>query len=330
MKRYLTEALLITNTENIYDIIDWLYWHINIIGFEHIVLIDNDSPVNLNILCKFFGNKIKYIKLPGKLNQNEVYNKYVNNSDAYWVLPIDDDEFLYISDKYQNNIKNLIIANDNFKFLKFSFTWMMMFSKKLINTRNLQNTNIFELFDCYYDNEAGFFEDITNIKTMVNTCAKHYYASDNKNLKKTHFVPVNDLNIDNYEIRVNYNISNCYDHMATVHNPITILYKTFQHAYNITNNFIDIGYKSHSLVHHLNDAYLLHFKYKTKSEWDYKVNKRNKFDDVCETYYNNIYTNNAIVNAYNYNQYFKPNYLPKQLYNKYINNILKIKNNVLL
>ena len=328
MKKYLTEALLITNTNDAYNIIDWIYWHINIIGFDHIIIIDNDSTADLKRICSFFGDKVKYIKLSGKLNQNDVYNKYVNCSKAYWVLPIDDDEFLYISDKYQHNIKKLILSNENYKFLKLSFTWMMMFSKNIISSRDLKNSNSFELFNYYYDNTHGFFEDITNIKTLVNTCAKHYYASDNSNFKKTHFITADDLNIDNYEARINYQISNCYDHMGTVHNPITILYKTFQHAYNLSNNLIDIGYKAHRLVNHTDDVYLLHFKYKTKAEWDYKVNRRNKFGDIIETYYDSVYMNNTINKAYSYSNNFVLNDLPRQLYVSHINNIQKIKSSI--
>ena len=127
MKKYFTEALLITNNNNKYAIFDWLYWHINIVKFDHIVVIDNNSKYNLESICKLFGNNVTYKKINGNISQSEIYTEYVNNSESWWVLPIDDDEFFYVSDKYDNNVNTLLYnyAKTYSNTYKFSFNWIM-------------------------------------------------------------------------------------------------------------------------------------------------------------------------------------------------------------
>ena len=78
-------------------------------------------------------------------NLDILYNKYINNeSKAWWVLPIDDDEFLYISNKYENNITKLILTLDEkYKMNKVSFQWRNMFPFEYTKTRN-------KSFFCWY------------------------------------------------------------------------------------------------------------------------------------------------------------------------------------
>ena len=60
-KKYLSEIILITNHNNKYTLFDWLFWHLNIIKFDHVVLIDNNSTFDVKNICNMFGDKVTYI-----------------------------------------------------------------------------------------------------------------------------------------------------------------------------------------------------------------------------------------------------------------------------
>ena len=93
-KKYYSEIICITNCTDESHLHEWLYWHINIIKIEHLVLIDNTPDGKLEIIAKKFN--VSYKNITGILSQCDIYNDYVNNSEAEWVLPIDDDEYLYM------------------------------------------------------------------------------------------------------------------------------------------------------------------------------------------------------------------------------------------
>ena len=57
-KLYNTELILITNSNNLNELLYWLYWHINVIGFEHVVLIDNSKENLIQPFISKFGNSI--------------------------------------------------------------------------------------------------------------------------------------------------------------------------------------------------------------------------------------------------------------------------------
>lgn len=134
-RQYLTEIVLLTKSYNLQDFKDWCHWHLNIIGFDHIHVFDNESSVDIKSICDTYGNKISYEKIIGWPNQYELYNRYINNeSKAWWVLTIDDDEFLYVSDKYVHNINNVLLnISIDKKWNKIAIGWRNLFPKKYMN-----------------------------------------------------------------------------------------------------------------------------------------------------------------------------------------------------
>lgn len=316
MKCYLSEIILITCTNNINIFEQWLFWHKNIIGFEHIIVVDNNSIVDLKSVCDKYQN-VEYVYKPGSISQSDTYNYYVNNSKAYWCLPIDDDEFVYISDKYNNNINNLIIKmhDEHKEFFKLSFMWAMMFSKDIIQSRNLSDP-VFKDFTYMYT-KTEFIEHIINIKTLVNTLVKHYYVKDTDPLIR---IKYEDLDLPPEKLiywkNAGWNMLIPYDHMGTVHNPISKLFDTYIHAYNVTNGFTDIGYLGHKNLEITDDAYICHYKFRSFDEWKYKIYQRSKYNDLYSDY-DAHYMEETFYKAYSYKDKFIENLNPLKLWEKY-------------
>ena len=138
IKTKLTEVVLLTKSYNLQDFKDWLHWHLNIIGFDHCHVFDNESLVDIKSVCDFYGDRVSYELVKGWPNQYSLYNRYINNvSQAWWVFPTDDDEFLYISDKYKNNVNEMILSTIEIHkdWNKICIGWKNLFPKEYIEER---------------------------------------------------------------------------------------------------------------------------------------------------------------------------------------------------
>lgn len=123
---YDTEAILITKFSNPADLDEWISHHIDRIGFEHIQVFDNDSDYDVQSVCSKFGEAVTYEKVHGEIRQYRIYDEYVNyRSNARWVMPIDDDEYL-ITDMdsihsaiqyYENKFDHLMMLGVRWKHL---------------------------------------------------------------------------------------------------------------------------------------------------------------------------------------------------------------------
>jgi hypothetical protein len=114
-------------------------------------------------------------------NQYALYNRYINNeSPAWWVLPIDDDEFLYVSDIYRHNI-NLALFRLQEKYpdmVKLSMSWKNMFPLEYTKTRE---KSLIENATGWSDkaSEALYSQwrqDNRWVKTAVNTMHQWYWG----------------------------------------------------------------------------------------------------------------------------------------------------------
>ena len=295
-KIYNTELLLITNNDNPGDIYLWLDWHLNVIKFNHIVLIDNNNTPFLYDTCKKFNN-IEYIHKPGILSQAAIYTEYVNNSNAQWVLPIDDDEYLYISDKFDNNINYYLCHLQLNKLMyKYAFNWHMMFADHLKEHRECKN--LFEDFPYEYVSTDEIRNNAFNvIKTIVNTDIKHYYPSENgtKNI-----IFMNDPRLW-FDKPVPFFKKITIDNIGTFHNPISKIDDSyFFPAYNENDNYLYHGFfciHKNDLIS--NNACIYHFRYKSKAEW-YKKVQRFNFNSTDKTFLSDNYQNDKIDYVYNF------------------------------
>lgn len=138
MKTKFTEVVLLTKSYNLQDFKDWLHWHLDIIGFDCCHIFDNESLVDIKSVCDSYGDRVTYELIKGWPNQYALYNRYINNeSPAWWVLPIDDDEFLYVSDKFENNVNNIImdLSVNRKDWNKVSVGWRNLFPREYTEER---------------------------------------------------------------------------------------------------------------------------------------------------------------------------------------------------
>ena len=105
--RYRTEAMLLTKHLNPDDLKEWLEWHVNGCGFDRIHIFDNESDYDVRKVCEPFGERVTYELIEGHPRQYKLYDEYVNwKSQAEWIVPIDDDEYLDIREF--NNVSDAI------------------------------------------------------------------------------------------------------------------------------------------------------------------------------------------------------------------------------
>ena len=98
-----TEALCLTKFMNHSDMKEWLEWHLDSVGFDHIHVINNDSKFDLESLCLSFKDKVSYEEIHYHPRQYKLYDFYINNvSKSDWIMPIDDDEYLEISKEFSS------------------------------------------------------------------------------------------------------------------------------------------------------------------------------------------------------------------------------------
>lgn len=95
--KYKTEALLLTKYLNEADLDEWLTWHLFHCKFDKIHVMDNESSYDVKRICDKFGRSVSYQLIEGPARQYRLYDAYINTfSNAEWILPLDDDEYLDI------------------------------------------------------------------------------------------------------------------------------------------------------------------------------------------------------------------------------------------
>lgn len=200
-KNFFTEVVLLTKSYNLQDFKDWMHWHLGIIGFQRCHIFDNESSVDIKSVCDSYGDRVTYELIKGWPNQYALYNRYINNeSPAWWVLPIDDDEFLYVSDKYKNNVNMFLLANSKAHpdWCKVCVGWRNMFplhyTEVRINPHMVLNST-------GWSNEASAIWQVGNlpVKTFVNTINK-YDWSDRGEQHRTHNPFVKNDDVPGYSV----------------------------------------------------------------------------------------------------------------------------------
>ncbi|MCF0126371.1 MAG: glycosyltransferase family 2 protein [Clostridia bacterium] len=174
-KTKMTEVVLLTKSYNLQDFKDWLHWHLDIIGFDCCHVFDNESSVDIKTVCDSYGDRVTYELVKGWVRQYDLYNRYVNTqARAYWVLPIDDDEFLYMKN-FTNVNEMLMYYQDKWKDMnKLSIRWKNMFPDDPKADRGDKSLQEF----CKNENEEWaklFAAGNTVIKTFVKTSGPIVY-----------------------------------------------------------------------------------------------------------------------------------------------------------
>lgn len=236
----LSEVVLLTKSYNLQDFKDWLHWHLNIIGFDCAHIFDNDSSVDIATVCKSYGDRVTYEAVHGFPQQYALYNRYINyQSPAWWVLPIDDDEYLYISESYNHNINDFLVAmyRNNPTWNKVCIGWRNLFpleyTRDRINPHRVLNAT-------GWSNVASSIWQAGNrpVKTIVKTTQKYEWSD--RIGHHTHDPLIEGKPVDGYTLDGN-----------------TVRNSWQQHP---TSSDVDIV--------------LFHYQFVCDSEWEYKCKKR--------------------------------------------------------
>lgn len=126
-----SEIILLTKNYQEDELKCWLDWHLNIINVNKITIFDNESEIDIRSLCHAYGDRVSYNYISGWPNQYKLYNDYINTSKSDWILPIDDDEYLYIGKEYSNDCNTFIKSfYSKYHKNKCYIMWLNLFSKE--------------------------------------------------------------------------------------------------------------------------------------------------------------------------------------------------------
>ncbi len=283
-KKYVSELLLLIKTNNEQDFITWMNWHLFKIGIDHISIYDNESEIPIERLIKQYGDHVSYYRVEGRPHQAEIYTKHIAEvSEAQYVLPIDDDEYIFADINFNDYLTSMEPA-------KLALHSILMVPEKPLEKR--PDKPVFEICDHLVNADV---RENREVKTVVNTNYSHYYF-DVKTYEEGHpssvyvgipdwidmpMTPDKDLPADR-GTDFNFSIA------GTVHNPVT---KTAdgQYIWAKDMHMQDVyGF----LSNHPNvpsEIFIAHTKIRSKEEWDWKCKVRKVVADMKSDYYDSQY-----------------------------------------
>ena len=134
--RYRTEAMLLTKYLNADDLREWLGHHLDICKFDRIHVFDNESNYDVKAICAEYGNRVTYELIEGQAYQYRLYDSYIEcRSNAEWIMPLDDDEYLDIGD-FHSIYDGVMYYRDKFPHMDMlAIRWKHMFPKRFKEER---------------------------------------------------------------------------------------------------------------------------------------------------------------------------------------------------
>lgn len=175
-------ALLLTRyflRESDFD--EWVQHHLSL-GFSHVHVFDNGTGFDLESVCKKYGDIVSYEKVEGHVCQYTLYEKYIKERNAEYVMPIDDDEYLSLG-----TFKSIGELMEHFgKPDCFGFRWKYMFPKRFNAVRNVPVLKYCTENDV---TAARFFFGDNTIKCIVKCSEFVRYMDSGESMRRNH-IPV--------------------------------------------------------------------------------------------------------------------------------------------
>lgn len=239
-KIYFSEVVLLTKTYSLQDFEDWLFWHVNVVNFDHVMVFDNESTEDIKSVCEKYGSKVTYKLIKGWPNQYELYNKYVNEeSRAWWVLTIDDDEFFYVSERFNHNVNDVLmyLYEEHPDWTKLCVGWRNLFPKKFTEQRLDKHLIV---------NATGWSDEASEI-----------WQAGNKPVKTF--------------VKTTRNYQWCRKNGLHTHDPM--VNGCIMHGHTINNVPVKDGWQVEPTPSN-SDLIIYHYQFKCNAEWVYKCKKR--------------------------------------------------------
>lgn len=277
--------MLLTKSDYIEELECWLHWYLNILCFDHVVIFDNESPINIqSVISKFPKDKIDYRFIPGWPNQYKLYTEYLKESKAQWVIPLDDDEYLYIGKNYNHNIRDLINSlsiqhNKN----KYYFLWVNLFSPEYLKSKSglYVETHTAYSYKLCRKMRGSWPEDNSWGKCLINNSRDYIYSTS----------------------YMGGHIPQCTNDDNT-----TIL----------ACNGTEINSCSINNISEINeDCFIAHYQYKSEFDWKLKCSRQSVYSQSISIsskkhIYNNLYSHKEPLSSC---------FLIKNLWNNYRSNL---------
>lgn len=202
--KYFSEVVLIVKTDYSYNLVEWINYY-NTIGFDHIVIYDNDSSVNFKNITELYSN-VNYIKIDFFV-QSELFKTHYKATQAEWVYFADLDEFLWFDLTKYKNVNDFIVKkstelNTNI----IGIYWIKIGSNKVIehrdNSINTTQIKTFKYINPKYESES-WLKLIYKSNVNINEFNIHF-VNPITLIKDIHN---NIITIDNIKVN-NYNYIN--------------------------------------------------------------------------------------------------------------------------
>ena len=164
------------------DFDEWVQHHLSL-GFSHVHVFDNGTAFNLEAACKKYGNSVSYEKVEGHVCQYVLYEKYIKGCNAEYVMPIDDDEYLWLAPEF-TTIVDLLEHYGNPDC--FGIRWKYMFPKRYNRVRNVPVLKYCTENDT---TASRFFFGDNTIKCIVKCSEFVRYMDSGESMRRNH-IPV--------------------------------------------------------------------------------------------------------------------------------------------
>lgn len=176
--------------KNVSDFDEWVAHHLHI-GIDRIAIFDDSTAFDLKQASAKYEGRVDYAKATTR-EQYKLYSDFVSKSKADWVLPLDDDEYLWIDNRFKT-IQDVLNHYERKlgTLYVFGIRWKYLFPKKFHSERNC---NV--LSYCTEENDwlATRFSGHGNrvIKCMVRPSAFERYMDADESRLRNH-IPVSNM-----------------------------------------------------------------------------------------------------------------------------------------
>ena len=279
-KKYFSEIVLLTRSYYPEELQCWIQWHLDILHFDHIVVFDNESPIDIPSIIRPYRDKIEYHYIQGWPNQHRIYTEYSKESQSQWMIALDDDEYLYLSSMYNHSVQTFLeYFADKYKKNMIYPLWLNMLSKdKLVHRASLYiNSHTFFSYRAYWNISRHYSNGNMLGKCFINTDYEYDYIDS---VTPCHHIP-RCLNGD--------------DEAVVPDGTFTKSDRVYRPGY-------------------IPDCFIAHYQFKTKEDWIRKCNNQLVSTDKS-TLSNKEYLYDLL---YSYNNLFRPCTLVKDLWQSYI------------
>jgi len=169
------------------DFDEWVQHHLSL-GFSHVHVFDNGTLFDLEVACKKYGDAVSYEKVEGHVCQYVLYEAYIKGCDAEYVMPIDDDEYLWLAPEFKT-IGDLL--GHYGKPDCFGIRWKYMFPKRFDEVRN---ASVLEYCTENDQVAARFFFGDNVVKCIVKCSEFVRYMDADESMSRNH-IPVTKADV---------------------------------------------------------------------------------------------------------------------------------------